>query len=227
MSSKALIVFRTPDQFATTLLAALLDAFREGEIDPILGDDEQRWSPETLLMEVEQEVGPIVAENFNRAMVAVELLSTNTFFHSLSDFIRICNLLAFSDAPDGFDPAECDEMGWAVTEAVLLLDGMWEPFSEEIVGYVKEMLTQEGFTSIPASLQTAFGDQLADFNPRFAFVDDPASYAAFQGVAQGNTEMVDAFVAEMMEKLQAQVSQTPFKTPVAKDWLTRMTAPAA
>ena len=227
--SKALTAFKKQDQFATTLLAAMLDAFREGDgehaIDPILGPEEQRWAPETIAMEIQQEVGKTIPDNFNRAMAAIELLTTNNFFHSVSDFVRLCNLLAFSDAPDGFDPADCHEIGWAVTEAALLLNGMWEPFSEEIVGYVEAMLKQEGFTSLPASIQTAFGDQL-QFNPNFAFTDDTSMIAIGQGIAEENTASVDALVSETMDRLQRQVAETPFKKPVSPDWLTRMLSAA-
>ena len=223
--SKALTAFQKENQFATTLLAALIDAFCEDGFSPITGPEEQRWAPETIAMEIQQEVGKTIPDNFNRAMAAVELLTTNQFFHSLSDFIRICNLLAFSDAPDGFDPADCHEIGWAVTEAALLLTGMWEPFNAEIIGYVNEMLRREGFTTLPASIQTAFGEQL-QFSPNFAFSDDTAMFAIGQGIAEENTASVDSMVAETMERLQRQVAETPFKRPVSPDWLTSMLSAA-
>lgn len=134
-------------------------------------------------MELEEDFQLDVPQvNIDKIMAAITILTTDDFFNSLPRFARLVNVLADDEFdPAIFDPADCLEMAWAITEVMLLRgqdDVDDEPFSEEIRFYIGHMLTEEGIVNPPDVLQIAIKDTVVE-DPLANFDTDPAMYQGF------------------------------------------------
>jgi len=134
--------------YATIMALALTD-LNQGQIDWL------NWDPDSIRAEFEDISADIPDENFDRIMALQLALNSDEFYYNVATFINICNALG----PDGvdfkvFDPADVEEMAWAVTE-IGLHDAEMEHFSEEIQIYAGEQLFAEGFSRTPKRLDFA------------------------------------------------------------------------
>lgn len=214
-SRRPVDLFTDPDATATALLAAWLDMWPS---ESVFGGDEERYSPETILLELRTEVGSnLVSQNYQLLMAAIELVVTDHFTSSTPDFIRLCNIVSGDDPGESFDVASPAEICWAVMERAVLLSLIYgtdapdadDEYSVEIRGYVRHMLRNEGVSRIPAVLRSMFlraGEDLGDdFNVDLA--DDPAALQIAEGVQVGHAEQIGAFVATRLDRLQAQLAE--------------------
>ena len=110
------LLLLNPDLAATGLLIIVMDR---------LGSDVLQWDPETISLELSQELGvELPPANFNKLMAAIELVTSDVFYTSLPDFIRLCNVLYNGTLSAlAFDPADAAEIAWGITEALLI----WPP----------------------------------------------------------------------------------------------------
>src|SRR5262245_58736209 len=113
--------------FTTTLLILFMDTYGPEGLD---------WAPETIYMEIEDDFGVKMPErNFDKLMAGIYLISSDSFYKSLPDFIEICNVLAgHGVTPGQFEPVALDDMAWGLTEALLISppdDRDTDPFSDE------------------------------------------------------------------------------------------------
>ena len=106
-------MWRSPETFASVLLAVYLDRFGTEALD---------WDPTTATLEIEQEFDvDLPQDSLDKLMVAVQILTTDRFYKSLPDFITFCNVLSGDDyRPDMWDPADAEEVAWGVTEAMII-----------------------------------------------------------------------------------------------------------
>lgn len=199
--------FQQP-RLATTLWCCCGRLF---DLDVLVGDDEQRWAPETVLMELEQYAGgDILGDNFNKLMAVVEVLTTDHFENSLADFIRICNILADSPTDGTFDPAEADEIGWSILEVGLLL-GRRPELNLEIQGYVEEMLRRGGLTMLNSPFDIVVRD------PHFAWsgtdrpTDDPDLFELGQAAEDERSSQIATWLRERFERLLTELRQAPLR----------------
>ena len=141
-----------PATYATTLMVALLDE---------LGTEFLSWEPETIRLEIQSAYGveahPICLDKI-WAMITV--LTTNQFWNNLDAFTHTCHALNGQLADfKNYDPAEVDEVCWAILE-VSLMDppDKQDVMNPEIVEYIKLKLKDESFTRTPAMLKKFVGD---------------------------------------------------------------------
>ena len=89
--------WRSSESFATTLLLLYVDAYGGRAADADDDPDALHWDPETILRTVNDELaGPLPAANFDRLMTAIAIVTTDTFYKRLDDFIKFCNILMVS-----------------------------------------------------------------------------------------------------------------------------------
>lgn len=213
-TTRAVDVFGDPDATATALLIAWLDTW---PATSVFGTEEERYSPETILLELRSEVGGrLVSQNYQLLMAAIEVVVTDHFTSSTPDFVRLCNILAGDDPGETFDTADASEICWAVLERAVLLGLVYgddavqadPPCSAEIRAYVRRMLDAEGISRIPAVLRGMFlraGEALGDdFNTDLA--DDPVAWQIADGVQAGHDEQLGTLVASRLERLTTQLA---------------------
>jgi len=209
-------VFLRPS-LATTLFIAALDAFDTGDanVSPLQAMID--LSPHTLFLEITQDAGgEPLPENYHKLMAALELISSNNFEQSESDFIRLCNILSDSPTLDGsFDPAEPHEIAWALTERAILTGRPLGELSQAVVGYVEFMLRDQGFASVPSLFQDIVpqGDILPDFT------GDPEIFSAVNDLSSNMTGDITAFVTERVNRLRQEVAALPLRRPLPQDWI--------
>ena len=143
-------LWTNPATFATTLLLMFVDEYGTA---PVNGEDP--WDPETILEEINEDIGSEMPQGNLSKLMALQLhIRTDRFYTRLPDFIRICNVLSGATTPDPDDPADVDEMLWGMTEAMLVEPpDTAEPFSLEIRRYIGEKLKDEGFLEPPDLLR--------------------------------------------------------------------------
>jgi hypothetical protein len=186
--------------FATTLLVIFVD---------IYGMEATSWSPHTIRMEIEDDLGVRMPQaNFDRLMAAIFVLTTDQFFTNLPAFIQICNVLSGSPMTmEEFDPADSTECAWGLTEAMLISppdEQNPNPFSDEITGYIGAVLDEEGILVPPDILGIAIRDDDAVHRVNHSYSDDPEMYSAIWGSEKQKTDDINDVVKE---RLHAMISQ--------------------
>lgn len=197
------------------MLTAFLDRF---------GTEALQWDPATIVMEVEEEFDvdlPQVA--IDKLMVAINILTSDSFYNSLPDFITFCNVLSGDTyRPDMFDPADSAEVAWGMTEGLLIAppeDDEDGPFSDEIRAYIGAVLDSEGIINAPDILQIALRRaNISDAANQFS--DDPEMFSAIYAVEAGKTEEINQIMRQkatmLIEQLQALQLQNGSTAQVAK-----------
>jgi len=175
------------------------------------GTEALSWDPGTIALEVEDEFEVELPQSvFDKLMAAINILTTDSFYRSLPDFIIICNTLSGDTyRPDTFDPADSVEIAWGMTEGLLIAppeDAELEPFSEEIRAYVGAVLDNEGVINAPDILKIAIRRaNVSDAANQFS--DDPEMFSAIYEVEAAKTDEINNIIREkaimLIEQLRA------------------------
>lgn len=192
--------------FATSLLLLTVDVY---------GTEAFEWDFKTLKMEIEEDFNVNVPQaNFDRLMVAINLLKTDDFFKSLPDFIAWCNVLDGDRYdPRIFDPADAEEIAWGITEALIIEPpDEDEPFTDEIRSYMGAVLDQEGIINPPDILRLALRDNPDLFaTVKGEFSDDPELFGAIYEFEDSKTAAINQYVKEKLAMLSVQIDQLPLR----------------
>ncbi len=189
------------ETFASVLLTLFLDKFGTEALD---------WDPATITLEVEEEFNVELPQlALDKLLVAIQILTTDSFFKSLPDFIDFCNVLGGATyRPDMWDPADAEEVAWGITEALLISppeEEDKEPFNEEIRSYIGAVLDSEGIINPPDILRVAL--RAARVSPSIEdFSDDPAMFNAVYDLEAGKTENINQSIRMKTELLVAQLA---------------------
>lgn len=191
------------EAFATTLLIVVIDRYG---FDAINGPEQ--WHPKTLRMELEQDFNielPVI--NGDKLNAAIDILTSDSFFRRMPVFVQYCNVLSGSHPDFGsFDPASVLEIGWGITEGMLIADPEEEePFSEEIRGYIGKVVHDEGIKTPPDVLR------IGEWNPDYSDMplSDPAMFGAeFQAQSDESKEIKQWLGARLFALLK-QLSELP------------------
>lgn len=189
------------ESFATPLLLLVLDMY---------GHDALSWTPETLRMELEEDLDVKIPKvTIDKIMAAITIVTTNYFFKDVTRFIELCNVLAGDDfQPDEFEPADVQEVLWGITEASLLwppdAEGDEDSFSPEIKEYLSQVLRETGVLKPFNVLRLAFdGDQSTRVNADWA--DDPEMYTAIYESQQQRQDDMEREHYENLNVLRQQL----------------------
>lgn len=202
-------IFVDPHAFTSTLIVALLDLFPEQDPDG-KGPAVFKWSPETIAMELEAETGAkIPSVIMDRIMAGIAILTTDRFFKSTDDFIELCTILSGAEATPGtWCPADADDCAWGLTEALLLApppDNDPAPFSDDIRGYITEVLKSEGIITPPDILKLALPDEETLGRVQSGFADDQVMSEAIWQTESSKTEDINTLVRERLMRLIEQL----------------------
>lgn len=195
-------LWKSPDTFASVLLAAYLDRFGTEALD---------WEPTTATLEIEKEFDvDLPQESLDKLMVAIQILTTDRFYKNLPDFITFCNVLSGDEyRPDMWDPADAEEVAWGITEAMVIYppeDNELEPFSEEIRAYIGSVVDAEGLMNPPDILRIAL--RSARISPNVEdFSDDPLMFNAIYDLEEGKKEDINRSIILRTQMLAEQFSQ--------------------
>jgi hypothetical protein len=197
--------FLDPNSFATTLITAVVDLY---------GTEAFTWAPETLLMELEDDLGtPLDPLLYDRLMAGISIIVTDRFYKSLPDFIEMCLVLSgASFDPSVFQPADSDDCAWGITEALLLAPPDEEnPFSDEIRGYIGYVTQMEGIITPPDILRIGTRDEDVLSKVQSGFSDDPEMSQAIWQAEASKTEDINSLVKERLFLLIQQLSSLRLK----------------
>lgn len=207
---KLLLAPNTP---ATVLLVLASDC---------LGPKFVAWDPQTISMEMEEALGQqLPPPCFNRLMAAVELVTSDAFYVSLPDFIRVCNVLYNgSFDPTVFDPADAVEIAWGLTEAILI----WppapndeEPFAQKILQYIGAVLRDEGILIPPDILRLGLGDSQDWAQVQMEFSDDPLMFNAIYDKETAKTDEINVIVKDRLRAVLEALEALQLKDGDAED----------
>jgi hypothetical protein len=167
--------------------------------------------------------------NFNKLMAAVEIVTTDVFYNDLPAFIRLCNVLYNGTLDiEQFDPADAAEISWGITEALLL----WppdpddeEPFAEDILAYIGEVVKDEGIMLPPDVLRLGIGldDSLWD-QVQGEFSDDPEMWEAIHQKETDKTDDINATIKQRLTALLRILDSLPLANGKAEESIKRMLA---
>jgi hypothetical protein len=203
--------------YATALLLLTVDTY---------GTEAFEWDFKTLKMEIEEDFDlELPQANFDRLMVAINLMTTDDFYQSLPDFIAWCNILDGDRYdPRVFDPADAEEIAWGITEALLIEPpDDEEPFTEEIRAYIGAALDQEGIINPPDILRLALRDNPDLFaTVEGEFSDDPEMFGAIYQFENDKTQAINQYVKQRLKQLSEQLEQLPLNSGEAAGVMQRV-----
>lgn len=195
-------MWKSPQTFGIVLLTAFLDRF---------GVEALEWDPATIVLEVEEEFDVDLPQcSIDKLMTAINILTSDSFYNNLPDFIVFCNILSGDTyRPDMFDPADSAEIAWGITEALLIAppeDDEDGPFNDEIRGYIGAVLDSEGIITAPDVLQIATRKaNISDAANQFS--DDPLMFNAIYDTEAGKSAEINFILQQkaimLIEQLQA------------------------
>jgi hypothetical protein len=196
-----------PKSFGFTLLTMYIDTY---------GTEGVNWMPETIEIELRDDFGiDLSADNFDRLMTAISLLTSNSFFVSLPDFIRTCVTLSdFHVAQNTMILPDADDIAWGVSESLLISpspDDDDNPFSKEITAFIGQVLDSEGILNPPDVLRIATRDQSLVDRVNYEFSDDPEMFTAIQGFEAGKTDNINKIIRGRMRALVLQLKSLPLR----------------
>lgn len=207
--------WQCPDAFATTLLVLTVDTY---------GTEALSWDPRTLRVEINDDFGIELSQaNFDRLMVACNLLVTDDFYRSLPDFVLYCNILN-GDVLDPrlWDPADSQEIAWGISEALIIEPpDEEEPFSTEIRAYIGSVLDMEGIMNAPDILRVALRNADLTFNAQ-DFSDDPVMFDAIFRFEQSKMVYVNSYVRSQLARLAEQLTSLPLRSGTTRDVVQRV-----
>jgi len=205
--------FESENTFASTMVVALTDEL--GSVSWFA------WEPESIRKEISDRFdAKVPQDNMDKIQGLVLAMTTNQFYVSLEAFIGICNSLG-GDGADfrTFDPADVEEMQWAVTE-VLLNDPQGTPledlFSEEIRHYIGVQAAQEGFKELPKTL--AFGALDPEYDRVTEAVADPEMFSAYYSTSKEKVTTAEQENQEKLRDLVGQISRLPLQQIDSEAW---------
>jgi len=213
-------VWLNEESMGTTLLTLFLDRY---------GPEGMTWDPMTIHEEVQDDFNVRLPQPvFDRLMAAIAVVTTDAFYRSLPDFIHLCNILGGDDYdPTVFDPADAAECAWGITESLLLSppeDDDEDPFSDEIVAYIGEVIAEEGMIKPPDILRIGLKDggrALID-RVNYDYSDDPVMFQAIWDMEKSRTDDINNMIKARLGRLVQQLEGLPLDNGNTKDVVERL-----
>lgn len=206
------------NSFATTLLTLFID---------IYGTAGFEWAPETILKEINDDHAvKLPGINFDKLMAAIYIITCNSFYKSLPDFIELSNILANHPSTHGtFSPSSVEDTAWGLTEAMLLAppdDDDQNPFSEEIIGYIEYVCHEEGIITPPDILRLGTRSNALAQKVQYDFSDDPEMFTSIWGMEKSRTDDINNYIKERLMLLFNQLKSLPLENGYAGDLVKKM-----
>lgn len=207
-------VFEDKGSFASAMLIACTDLF--GSIEWF------NWEPESLVAELRDRCSVrLPKRNSDKIQALVMALTTDQFYRSVEAFMGVCNALD-GDGTDftTFDPADVEEMAWAVMEVSLndqVEGNLADNFSDEIKTYIGVEAEREGFAELPKPLK--FGIMNKGYgNAAESMGGDDIMFAAYFAGGKEEVARVEAITQAKLQLLVTQISQLPLQHGDPEAW---------
>lgn len=215
-------VWLNEEVMATTLVTLFLDRY---------GPEGLGWDPMTIHSEVQDDFNvKLSSPIFDRLMAGIAIVTTDSFYQSLPDFVHLCNILGGDDYdPTVFDPADAAECAWGVTEALLLSppdDEEENPFHDEIVGYIGQVIKTEGMIKPPDILRMGLKDGGREIIDRvnYDYSDDPIMFQAIWDMEKSRTDDINNMIKARLGRLVQQLESLVLDNGNTKDVVDRLIA---
>lgn len=190
--------------YATTLLSIL--SYLYGAEFMSSTEDGRPWAPESLRMQVKDDLGfdidDKVMDKIQAGILAVtddRVLEDAVIFNNVATALFDLDVLV-----DEWDEPEPEELAWAIYEIILLRGEdrdeavqLAESISSDVETYIRVVLQRAGFTKPPQSLRFVELTPVSEED----YSDDPNMFASVFQEQQGKVEEVDALVQENLTKL--------------------------
>lgn len=209
------------ETYSTVLLLILLDTYEHEALE---------WSPTTIRMQLEEDFAVELPEaSLDKLMAAITVVTTNYFYQDPVRFVELCNIFSGDSAEhDEFDPADVSEILWGISESFFL----WPPedddaeydtrFSAEILEYIRQTLTEEGFLKAPDILNVSGLDETSFV--RDTWSDDPEMYQAIYELQKEKMEDMKIFLLANFQDLHSQLKILPLAKGSKEDLMKRISA---
>lgn len=198
--------------YATPLLLLFLDTFggdsEDGEGD---GTEICNWDPETIQLSLRDIGVTLNKAAFSRLLVACDILTSDRFRQDAGMFIEYCNVLSGDILGSGmFDPADLDEIAWALTEASFISPEDEDyVYSPDIVGYVDKVIDDNGLMAIPPVLQIS--PDLVNRQAPGDFSDDPELFSAIFSTEEAKLQDLTDLLKDRTRTMLQQVKSLPLR----------------
>lgn len=196
-------IWEAPGTLTAVLAVMFVDMYGTGGL---------RWAPETILAEIQDDCGATLPQaNFDRLMVGINLLTSDAFFNDLPTFVSFCTIMGGGTYdPHAWRPADCAEVAWGITEALLLDPPSGDnPFSNDICSYITGILHDEGIIVAPDILKIAIPVPAFTTAPLPTETDDPTLFSAIYTADAEKTSEINAAVRENLGLLLLQLADLP------------------
>lgn len=205
-------VFSGKATFGATLLVGVIDFY---------GTECFSWTPETLLVELEDDLDmEISSENFNKLRAAMELVISDDFYESASTFNFLCCSLNGTEITKYFELADSYDIAWGIVEALIIGAPDRTPiFSEEVVAFVSKVLQEDGILNPPSVILEAVLSMEDYDNSIEDFSDDPNMYQAMTEVSDGKTKEMSEFIQQNFALFVTQLEGLPLSSGDTKGYL--------
>jgi hypothetical protein len=207
-------LWMSKDPYATTLLVSFQDMFHQPEpgLDGKVPSP-LNWDPTTIYHELLTELdGEPSTEAYDRLMAAIAVTISDRFFQNLHEFQQICRVFSGHHFnPSWSEPADSHDLAWGINEALLLSPPEKqdeEPFSQEIIVYIEQVLNSDGILDPPGVLR--LGDPEGKLvvkrtNLAQEYADQPDLWAKIaQGIAD-RKQAIQSYVKLNQRNLLAQL----------------------
>lgn len=206
------------EMFSLPLLTMFLDMY---------GVEGLSWTPETIQMEIEQDIGSeLPDEVYDRLMTGINILTDNSFFNSVYDFARMCVILSGHHIPANMMILpDSDDCAWGITEAILISppeDDNQEPFSKEIIAFLGYVLDREGIITPPDVLRIAVRDSDLSEHVNYNYSDDPELFSGIQKFELDKTNSINKMIKSNMRKLLTQLKMLPVRNGKTEQLATKL-----
>lgn len=196
-----------PGLFMSTLIVIVVDEYGIEALD---------WDIETIQMELETDGHlRIPEENLTKLACGLTVMKSDSFFHSLPDFITTCNIASNDiESVELWNPADAYEITSTVAEVMMLnppdLQEGQLPFSDEIIGYIEVALREVGCLIPPNCLGFINKDNLV-INDLTTVQADPTLFAAGYQIAQETSNELAQYEANVMAALKAELKSIEYE----------------
>lgn len=192
-TKKAVLMKANP--FIASLLAVIIDEF---------GVESLNWDIETIRMELEECADMELSETvIAKIGCALEVMTSDSFYKSLPDFITICNT-ATGDLsnPGAWNPADAYEIVSAVSEIRLInpVENPAKDIAPDIIAYIEVVLRDFGVINPPNCLEFIPAKNLA-IQDIGTVSEDPQLVAAGYQLAQESADELSTYEDNVLTEL--------------------------
>lgn len=207
MNKSKQLALQNKDLSLSALAVILIDEY---------GTEALNWDLETVKMELETDTRMEIPEEvITRIGCLQQIMTTDSFYQSLPDFITLCSIASGSlDSTSFWKPADAYDITAVMAEARLLNPpegDIREILNPEILAYIEIALREFGILIPPDCLKFIHTDSLA-VNDLATIQEDPILFSAGYREAQSASDDLAVFEDRILQKIRAEIMALDLET---------------